>query len=81
MSRSDAEVLEAMRDRQLEEYYLKQSPSDNYDECFEKIDSESAEFCQKLVEMVKTFSDKYKIAELDILKYMIYPTLEAGVTA
>ena len=81
MSRSDAEVLEAMRNRQLEEYYLKQSPSDNYDECFEKIDIESADICQELIEIVKKYSDKYRINELDILKDMIYPTLEAGATA
>ena len=81
MSLSDAEIIEAMLDKRLEDHYLKQSPCDNYDECFEKIDSESAELCQKLVEMVKIFSDKYKISELDILKNMIYPTLEAGVTA
>lgn len=81
MSRSDTEVLEAMRDRQLEEYYLKQSTSDNYDECFEKIDSESADICKELIEIVKKYSDKYRINELDILKDMIYPTLEAGATA
>ena len=81
MSRSDAEVLEAMRDRQLEEYYLKQSTSDNYDECFEKIDSESADICKELIEIVKKYSDKYRINELDILKDMIYPTLKAGATA
>ena len=81
MSRSDAEVLEAMRDRQLEEYYLKQSTSDNYDECFKKIDSESADICKELIEIVKKYSDKYRINELDILKDMIYPTLEAGATA
>ena len=81
MSRSDAEVLEAMRDRQLEEYYLKQSTSDNYDACFEKIDNESADICQELIEIVKKYSDKYRINELDILKDMIYPTLEAGATA
>lgn len=79
--KSDAEILEAMRDCQEEEYFLRQGCNDNYDECFEKLDNESAELCQKLIEIVKKYSDKYKIGELEILKDMIYPTLEAGVTA
>ena len=82
MSRSDAEVLEAMRESHLNKYLDECDKNiDSYDECFEKIDNESAELCQELIEIVKTFSDKYKIAELDILKDMIYPTLEAGATA
>ena len=80
MSLSDAEIIEAMLDKRLEDHYLKQSPSDNYDTCFERIDNESAELCQELIEIVKKYSDKYKINELDILKDMIYPTLEVGVT-
>ena len=80
MSRSDAEVLEAMREQQLNTYLDEYDKNiDNYDACFEKIDNESAELCQELIEIVKKYSDKYRINELDILKDMIYPTLEAGV--
>ena len=82
MSRSDADVLEAMREQQLNTYLDEYDKNiDNYDACFERIDNESAELCQELIEIVKKYSDKYKINELDILKDMIYPTLEAGVTA
>lgn len=81
MSVADAEVFERMRNRQLDEYYLSQSGNENHDECFEKIDTESAELAQELIEMVKKYSDRYKICELQILRDMIYPTLEAGVTA
>lgn len=81
MSATDAEVLEAMRNRQDEEYYLRQGGNDNHDECFEKIDLESSELVQELIEIVKKYSDRYKICELQILRDMIYPTLEAGVTA
>ena len=81
MSRSDADVLEAMRESQLNKYLDECDKNiDNYDACFEKIDNESAELCQELIEIVKKYSDKYKINELEILKDMIYPTLEAGVT-
>ena len=76
----DAQILEAMRNKELDNYYLKQSPSENYDECFEKIDNETSHIAQELIEIVKFFSDKYKIDELKILRDMIYPTLEEGVT-
>ena len=76
----DEEVFEAMRNKQLDEYYKSQSGEENHQECFEKIDLECAELAQDLIDIVKKYSDKYKICEIQILKDMIYPTLEAGVT-
>lgn len=74
--KTDAQILEEMRDMQLENHF---SSSDDYDICFEKVDNECAEALQEIIEIVKRNSDKYKIDELRILKDMIYPTLEAGV--
>lgn len=76
---TDAQIFEEMRNKQLDDYYKSQGGNDNHDECFEKIDNESTELTQSLIEMIKKYSDKYKIDSLQILKDMIYPTLHEGV--
>ncbi|NCC88143.1 MAG: hypothetical protein EOM05_09820 [Clostridia bacterium] len=75
---SDSQILEAMRNKELDDY-LKQSLNDDYNKCFKDIDNQSSHILSELIYVVKMYSDKYKIDELKILREMIYPALQEGV--
>ena len=74
---TDAEIIERMRDKELDKYLLDTSVSDNYDKCQKEVDKKLDYFYKKVKELCQEMAHKYEIDNNTILMEMVMPSLES----
>ena len=73
----DAEILERMRDKELDKHLLDTSVTDNYDACQKEVDKKLEYFYKRVKEVCVGMAHKYEIDHNTILLDMVIPSLEA----
>ena len=74
---TDAEIIERIRDKELDKYLLDTSVSDNYDKCAMEVDKRLEYFYKKVKELCQEMAHKYEIDHNTILMEMVTPSLES----
>ena len=74
---TDAEIIEKMRDKELDKYLLDTSVPDNYDACQKEVDKKLEYFYKKVRELCDEMAHKYDIDHNTILMEMVIPSLES----
>ena len=74
---TDAEIIEKMRERELDKYFLDISVPDNYDACQKEVDKKLEYFYKKVKELCQEMAHKYEINHNTILIEIVMPSLES----